>query len=116
MTASASKKASKVPDWLNRQNRFHTLFQCPNSRGRARHVMLWTAKYCNASRNLRSSRPLSPRRERAARNICKTSAQSDSVMVVSMVGPPQTDHPRVTEKLIGESLRALYSLKSVHTA
>ena len=26
MAASASKKASKVPDWLNRQNRFHTLF------------------------------------------------------------------------------------------
>jgi hypothetical protein len=38
--ARASKKASKVPDWLNRQNRFHTLFQRPNSRGRARHVML----------------------------------------------------------------------------
>jgi hypothetical protein len=42
--ASASKKASNVPDWLNRQNRFHTLFQGPNLAGSARHVMLWTAK------------------------------------------------------------------------
>jgi hypothetical protein len=38
--ASASKKASKVPDWLKRQNRFQTLFQCPNFSGRARQVML----------------------------------------------------------------------------
>jgi hypothetical protein len=40
IAASASKKASKVPDRLNRQNRFHTLFQCPNVSGRARQVML----------------------------------------------------------------------------
>jgi hypothetical protein len=40
IAASASKKASKVPDRLNRQNRFHTLFQCPNFSGRARQVML----------------------------------------------------------------------------
>ncbi len=40
IAASASKKASKVPVRLNRQNRFQTLFQCPNFSGRARHVML----------------------------------------------------------------------------
>jgi hypothetical protein len=33
-----------VPDWLSRQNRFHTLFQLPNSGGSARHVMLCTVK------------------------------------------------------------------------
>jgi len=37
MAASASKKASNVPARLNRQNRFQTLFQCPNLSGRARH-------------------------------------------------------------------------------
>ena len=30
IAASASKKASKVPDRLKRQNRFQSLFQCPN--------------------------------------------------------------------------------------
>jgi hypothetical protein len=30
IAARASKNASKVPDRLSRQNRFHTLFQCPN--------------------------------------------------------------------------------------
>jgi transposase InsO family protein len=40
LAASASKKASKVPDRLKRQNRFQTLFQCPNLLGRARQVML----------------------------------------------------------------------------
>jgi hypothetical protein len=29
---------------LSRQNRFHTLFQLPNSLGNARQVMLWTVK------------------------------------------------------------------------
>ncbi len=38
--ANASKKASKVPDRLKRQNRFQTLFQCPNFYGSARQVML----------------------------------------------------------------------------
>ena len=38
--ARASKKASKVPDRLSRQNRFQTLFQWPNSAGSARQVML----------------------------------------------------------------------------
>ena len=42
--ASAAKKASNTPAWLRRQKRFHTLFQWPNSAGKARHVMLWTAK------------------------------------------------------------------------
>lgn len=37
--ASASKRASNTPDRLNRQKRFHTLFQLPNSAGSARHVM-----------------------------------------------------------------------------
>src|SRR5205085_3192684 len=32
--------ASNTPLWLNRQNRFHTLFQGPNSVGKARQVML----------------------------------------------------------------------------
>jgi hypothetical protein len=32
--------ASKTPLWLSRQNRFHTLFQLPNSAGNARQVML----------------------------------------------------------------------------
>lgn len=41
---SASKKASNTPDWLNRQNRFQTLFQLPKEAGNARHVMLWTEK------------------------------------------------------------------------
>ncbi|MFZ3361777.1 MAG: hypothetical protein WA177_23775, partial [Xanthobacteraceae bacterium] len=36
--AGASKKTSKVPDWLKRQNRFQTLFQWPNFSGRARQV------------------------------------------------------------------------------
>ena len=40
IAARASKKASKVPDRLKRQNRFQTLFQCPNFSGRARQVML----------------------------------------------------------------------------
>jgi len=34
--ARVSKKSSNTPDWLNRQNRFHTLFQFPNSAGSAR--------------------------------------------------------------------------------
>ena len=42
--ASASKKASNTPVWLSRQKRFQTLFQLPNSAGRARQVMLWTEK------------------------------------------------------------------------
>ena len=40
IAAKASKNASKVPDRLSRQNRFHTLFQCPNFSGRARQVIL----------------------------------------------------------------------------
>ena len=40
----------------------------PNAAGRARQVMVWTQKECSASKNVRSSRPLSPRRERQARN------------------------------------------------
>ncbi|MGO9848143.1 MAG: hypothetical protein ACLPKT_16600 [Methylocella sp.] len=36
IAAGASKKASKVPDRLKRQNRFQTLFQCPNFSGRAK--------------------------------------------------------------------------------
>jgi hypothetical protein len=42
--AKASKKASNTPDRLNRQNRFQTLFQLPNTAGSARQVTLWTAK------------------------------------------------------------------------
>ena len=42
--ASAWKKASNTPVRLSRQKRFQTLFQLPNSAGRARQVMLWTVK------------------------------------------------------------------------
>src|SRR5262245_40537149 len=83
----------EVPARLNRQNRFQTLFQLPNCAGSARQVMVWTVKYSSASRNFRSSRPFSPRREHDPRNTCKMMVQSASVMVVSMVGPPKTDHP-----------------------
>lgn len=38
--AKVSKNNSKTPDWLSRQNRFHTLFQLPNRSGKARHVTL----------------------------------------------------------------------------
>ena len=60
--ASAWKNASNTPARLSRQKRFQTEFQGPNSAGNARQVMLWTVKWCRASRNLRSSRPLSPQR------------------------------------------------------
>jgi len=43
-SASNWKNASNTPERLRRQNRFHTLFQLPNSRGSARHVMLCTVK------------------------------------------------------------------------
>src|SRR5262245_56266690 len=46
-------------------------------------------KIVQRSRNRRSSRPLSPRRERDARNTCKTTVQSSSVIPVSMVGSPK---------------------------
>jgi hypothetical protein len=39
-SASNWKKASNTPDRLSRQNRFHMLFQLPNSLGRARQLML----------------------------------------------------------------------------
>jgi hypothetical protein len=63
----AWKKASEVPVRPGRQNRSQTPFQLPNSAGSARRVRLWTAKRCSASGKRRSSRPLPPRRERAAR-------------------------------------------------
>lgn len=86
--ASAWKNASNTPLRLSREKRFHTLFQCPYPAGRARQVMLWTAKWCMASKKSRSSRPLSPRRERQPRNTSSTSAQSRSVIPVSMVALP----------------------------
>src|SRR4249920_953007 len=61
-------------------------------------------KIVQASRNFRSFRPLSPRRDRDAANTRNTIVQSSSVMAVSMVGPPKTDCPRVREKVIWESL------------
>jgi hypothetical protein len=42
--AKAWKKLSNVPDFDRRENRFQTLFQLPNSAGRARQVMLCTVK------------------------------------------------------------------------
>src|SRR5215207_8814405 len=86
MAVSASKKASNTPAWLSRQKRFQTELQFPNWAGSARHVMVWTQKSCSASRNLRSFRPLSPYRERTARNTWTTLSQSSSVIRVSMVG------------------------------
>ncbi len=44
LSASNWKNASNTPDRLSRQNRFHTLFQLPNSLGSARQVMLCTVK------------------------------------------------------------------------
>jgi hypothetical protein len=38
--AKIASIASNTPLWLSRQNRFHTLFQLPNSAGKARQVML----------------------------------------------------------------------------
>jgi hypothetical protein len=43
-SASIWKNASNTPDRLSRQNRFHTVFHLPYSRGSARQVMLWTVK------------------------------------------------------------------------
>src|SRR3954466_4722658 len=103
MAASASKKASNTPAWLKRQKRFQTEFQYPNASGRARQVMLWTAKSCSASRKRRSLRPFAPRRERQARNTSSTVAQSSSVIRVSMVGSSQTDLPGVTDPRTWES-------------
>ena len=40
ISAKIASIASKTPRWLSRQNRFHTLFQLPNSAGKARQVML----------------------------------------------------------------------------
>jgi hypothetical protein len=42
--ARVSKNSSNTPAWRSRQNRFQTLFQDPNSAGRARQVMLCTVK------------------------------------------------------------------------
>jgi hypothetical protein len=38
------KERLKDANRLRRQNRFHTLFQLPNSLGNARQVILWTVK------------------------------------------------------------------------
>ena len=40
MPAKMASIASNTPRWLSRQNRFQTLFQLPNSTGKARQVML----------------------------------------------------------------------------
>src|SRR3954470_24131460 len=109
MAARASKKASNTPAWLRRQKRFHTEFQFPNASGRARQVMLWTAKKCSASRKRRSLRPLAPRRERQARNTSSTVAQSSSVIRVSMAGSSQTDPPGVTHPRTWESTHRILS-------
>jgi hypothetical protein len=42
--AKASKNTTNVPERDSRENRFHTLFQWPNSAGNARQLMLWTVK------------------------------------------------------------------------
>jgi hypothetical protein len=85
-SASAWKNASNAPLWLKRENRLQTLFQLPNSAGNARQETLLTVKKCIASRNLRSSRPLSPRRERHDRKSSIAKSHSSSVIFVSIVG------------------------------
>src|SRR5215471_15817832 len=102
--------ASNTPRCDSRQNRFHTLFQGPNSAGKARQVMLWTVKKCNASKNLRSLRPLSPRRERAARNASTTIAQSASLIPVSMIGSPK---PTAYESLMPPAVNPLLSTHQI---
>nr|WP_237478155.1 hypothetical protein [Lichenibacterium sp. 6Y81] len=42
--ASVSKKASNTPAWLNRSNRFHTLFHKPKRSGKARQRTFSTLK------------------------------------------------------------------------
>jgi hypothetical protein len=66
-------------------------------------VTLWTAKQCSASRKRRSSRPWSPRRDRAARNTSSATAQFSSVIRVSMVGPLEADPPGITDQAPGEA-------------
>ncbi len=44
VSAKSWKKASKTPRRLSRQKRFQTLFQLPNSNGRARQVILCKVK------------------------------------------------------------------------
>ena len=44
VSARSWKNASKTPRRLSRQKRFQTLFQLPNSLGKARQVMLCTVK------------------------------------------------------------------------
>ena len=44
VSAKSWKKASKTPRRLRRQKRFQTLFQLPNSIGKARQVMLCKVK------------------------------------------------------------------------
>src|SRR3954467_11894657 len=109
IAARASKKASNTPAWLKRQKRFHTEFQFPHAAGRARHVMLWTAKKCRPPREIRAFRPLPPRRERQARKTSSTVVQSSSVIRVSMVGSSQTDPPSVTDPRTWESTHCILS-------
>jgi pimeloyl-ACP methyl ester carboxylesterase len=52
-------------------------------------------------------RPLSPRHERDASNTCNTVAQSASVILVSMAGPPSTGQPRISQILIWESCQTM---------
>ena len=115
ISASAWKNASNTPDRLNRENRFHTLFQEPYSVGRARQVMLCTVKWCMARRNSRSSRPLSPLRDRQPRNTSSTTAQSRSVIPVSKSALTST--PTRYESPINDfGNPARNSNQSVHTA
>jgi hypothetical protein len=112
MPASASKKASNTPAWLKRQKRFQIEFQFPNVSGRARQVMLWTEKKWSASRNVRSFRPLPPRRERQARNTSRTVSQSSSVIRVSMVGLPKPTRQQAQIRSAGnQQARLLASIR-----
>src|ERR687894_568872 len=101
--ASAWEKAPNTPARLGRRKRFRTLFRLPDPAGSARQAALWTVRWCSASRKRRSSRPLSPRRDRAARNTASATAQSRSVIRVSIARPSQTDTPGITDRAVRES-------------
>lgn len=85
IAARVSKKASNTPALLSRENRFHTVFQCPYSLGSARQRTFSTVKKCSASRNLRSFSALRPRLGKHARNTSNVCSQSSSLIRVDNV-------------------------------
>ena len=117
MEARVSKKASNTPALLRRSNLFHTLFQWPNSLGRARQRTFSTVKKCNASRKRRSSAALRPRRGRQARNTVSVCAQSSSLICVDTV-PTSSCFSRspMNHNRFREKSPKIFLAKFVHTA